>query len=540
MKLSELLSLDLATAALTSLQGAAVSELDTVAETARHMYNGHHLGRPIGGGETDLSYWRGPNFEASEGLDEASRREADAFLATFQRAVRRSFTSTNFVKQVLRRELGSATARMNWTIVDPAGQKGESERQQEADALLTAWWRTDKRMAERSVRTALLFARREGRGVLRFRVAAAALETSTAGALRIKTADMAELSRYIQLECIEHPEQVGTWQNPDTLTRHAAYRYKDAAGNDAAEVSSEEPGGLTLLRVVRGDTSSLVRLQLGGRLTILEACTDPAINEQFEQNQMAYNTSSTMILRNTELAGFIERYGINIEPPFVMEPDPDKPGAQRRRYKPVKTGPATINLWRGATYDQTDSQGNYQGEAQMGSPSYGRFEPVSPEALTTAADHAKLNMYSEVAQDYVLMSGLSTASGRSREVAISDFETMREPLVDLAVTLIPEVAETYLALVAALTNRPGYFEGLQVEGQVKTRVVPPSPEERNADREDAKEGVISVLRARQRQGIDTPEQEDTQIQVERDAGTSPTLAARPAEPVAAEVVTNAD
>ena len=525
MNLAQRLALDLFTADLGELQQAAATPLLPAAQQARHMYNGHHLGKPIGNGETDLSYWRGPQFEASPDLDEQSRRQADQFLSEFQRAVRRTFTSTNFVRQVVRRELGSATSRMTWTIRDPQGQEGLSDLRTEADALSTAWWRMDRRLAERSTRAAIAYARREGRGVLRFRVAAAALIRDAAGVMRIKTQDMTQLLRYIQLEHVEAPESVGIWQNPDTLTRHAVYSYQDPAQNQAAEVSSELENGQTLLRVVKAEQPSQVTLNLGGRLTLIELTIEPLITEQVLQNQMAYNTASTMILRNTELAGFIERYGINIEPPFIMEPDPEHPGQMKRRYLPVKTGAGTMNLWRSSTYDQTDAQNNYSGETPLGSPSYGRFEPVSPEALTAASDHSRANIYSEVAQDYVLMASVGTESGRSREVAISDFEITREPVVDLGKTSLGLVLETFLALVSALAGQAGRFESLQVEGQVQTRVVPPSSLDRDADRADAQAGIISVQTARHRQGIDASEQEDAQVSAERAAGTSPTLTA---------------
>lgn len=512
----KLLTLNLLSGTLAQFREVIPDAPDATALQARHMYEGYHLGRPLGGGEMDLAYWRGPNFDLDTSGTEAHQRQAQTFVSQFQAAVRRSFTSTNFVKQILVRELGSVTGRMNWTMMD--SQRAEdaepTPREREADQLLTSWWRRDRSEVERTIRRALLFARREGAGALRFRVSRTALQVVD-GRARVATSNMEEIARSIVLEAIEQPEHLVTWQNPDDLTRHAIYSYKTALEEDAAEVSSVQPDGRTLLRVLKGNASSGVLLKLGGRLTLLRLQIEPLITPQVLQNQMAYNTASTMILRNTELAGFIERYGVNIEPPYTLEPDPDNPGQQRRAYLPVKTGAASLNLWRGATYDKTDADGTYQGEVPLGSPEYGRFEPVTPDSLTAAAEHSRLNIYGEVAQDYVLMSGDSTATGRSREVAISDFEIVRAPLGELTQNTIGEVGETFLALVSALANRPGYFEGIQVQGQTLTRVVPPSPEERAANLSDLAAGVISKQTARQRQGIDAPEQEDAQIEKEQ-------------------------
>ncbi|GGS13766.1 hypothetical protein [Deinococcus knuensis] len=264
--------------------------------------------------------------------------------------------------------------------------------------------------------------------------------------------------------------------------------------------------GHTHLRVLRGDQqeAASVALDLGGHVHYLELAADPLITPQFLQNQMAYNTTSTMILRNTELAGFLERYGINVEPPYEVVPDPDRPGQTRRVYKAPRTGAGSMILWRQATYRKADVHGKYLGDEPLGRAEYGRFEPVSPAALVTAAEHSQLNMYSEAGQVFVLMGKDATASGRSREVALADFGTAREDTVTLAQNAVKGVISTLLALVAALANQPRRYAQLDVQGTVRPRVIPPSPEDRRADREDVAAGVISKATARQRQDIDDP------------------------------------
>ncbi|GAA5513630.1 hypothetical protein Dcar01_02374 [Deinococcus carri] len=506
------------------------------------MYHGHHLGKPIGGGAEDLSYWRGPVVHPPQGGTEQEKRQAQAVVNEFQMALRRSFTSTNFIKEFVNREVNSSVARMNWTLLQvEATRDDENKRttlEQEADALTKAWWRLDRNHPERAIRQALVFARREGRGILRFRVAGGALQQGADGKVRVKPGlKLAQLARYIRLECIAQPENVVVREDPDTFVRSAIYAYQDAAEKEAAEVCTVE-GEETVLRVVKegqeGEAPA-TRIKLGSRITFIELALDALITPQVLQNQMAYNTASTMILRNTELAGFMERYGINVEPPYVLEQDPDKAeGVMRRRYLPLKVGAGHMTAWRGATYDKTGEKGEYLGEEPLGKPEYGRFTPVSPDALIEAADHNRINLYGEVGQAYVLMGADAVASGRSREVAIADFDSIRQPVIDLAEATITEVLETFLALLAALANQPGRFESIQVDGQVKSRIVPPSPEDRSADRADAQAGVISLQTARQRQGQDDPAQEDAQIERERQAGVSPTLKQQVLTPKAPE------
>lgn len=519
--MNKLLTLDLLTASLGEITEAATMTLTSTAEQARNMYDGYHLGKPLkGGSSTDFAYWRGPMMRLPENGTEQQRREAQAGVNEFQTALERSFTSTNFVRETLTREIASSTAKMNWTLLQPGAERTQDgERttlESEADTLLTAWWRTGRKHPEKAIRAALTYARREGRGLLRFRVAGGAFARGQDGTLRVKTTDMTQIARFIRLEHLPTPEACAVGEDPDTFHLRAAYTYEHAGQTCAETCHVDTATGRTVLRVHKPNVGpvTVLDLDLAGRITFLELRTDPAITAQFLQNQMAYNTASTMILRNTELAGFLERWGINIEPPSELVPDPKTPGAYVKRYSAVRPGAGTLMAWQQSTVKTRDSRGAVTSEQPLGRAEYGRFEPSSPEALLSATTHNMLNMYSEVGQSYVLMGKDATASGRSREVAISDFDNIRQPTVDLAEATIGEACEVFLALVSALAGQPGHFQNIQVEGQVKSKIVPPSPEDRQADREDVTAGVISRQTARQRQGVDDPEQEDAQIQRE--------------------------
>ena len=520
-------------------------KLSLTAAQARNMYDGHHLGKPLGGGEEDFSYWRGPVVEPDMQASEQQQRAQQGVVNEFQQALRRSFTSTNFVKEVLTREIASCTTSMSWLTTEAADQTtlpdngDKTVLEERADKLLDLWWKSANNHVEKAIREGLHFARREGRGVLRFRVAGRALSKGADGVLRVRS-DLGpeQLAKYVRLECVPKPENVFLWEDSDTFLKSAVYAYTDARGNECAEICyCSEPEGPTRLRVLRAgqEAAKPIELELGERLLYIELKASALISRQFLQNQMAYNTASTMILRNTELAGFLERYGINIEPPFEEIIDPVTGKVTGKKYLPAKPGAGTMVAWAQMTTEHEDKDGNYLGEKPLGTAQYGRFEPSSPDALVMATTHNQLNMYSEAGQTFVLMGKDATASGRSREVAISDFDNTRQETIDLAESVIGEVNETFLALVAALASQPQLFEHISVEGQVKRSIVPPSSEDRKADRDDVAAGIISKQTARQRQSIDNSDGEEAQIEKERAALPSsdklPTSTATKTEPV---------
>lgn len=446
------------------------------------MYQGDHLGDPNG---DKLAYWRGPMLTVDETARGDEAKEAAAAVGKFQEAVRRSFTSTNLIREIIDREINTAVSRITW------------QTSPEQDALLKPWWGRRMSEVDRVVREALTAARREGRAALRFRVMA------DPG----KNATPAEALKFIRLESVP-AEQLRVYENTETLREWSAYAYR-LNSLPAAEMSFVNEQGNTVLRVMRTkkDGTSVFEnsepLNLGGRLLHLELTIPALINDSILQNQMAYNSINTMLVRNTESAGFPERFGIGIEPPFVEEPDPQNPGQLRKRYLKVRVGNGTINFFSQATYQVPDKDvpGGWR-EQPMGSGQYGRHEPVSPDALTAAARYCKENIYGEAGQSFVLMGADASASGRSREVAMADFDTHRNLVEEAAKYLVQQVAETALALAYALSGKVQQVK--TVEGQVKGRTLPQSEGERAADLADISAGVQTAEEVRLKRGYDEP------------------------------------
>ncbi len=445
-----------------------------------------------------------------------------AFVGAFQTALQRSFTSTNLVRDVADREISASTARLSW-----AARVGEEEElgalAQEADDLASDWWDTARRHPERVLREALTRARVSGApSVLWFRLAPIALRADERGVLTVNPAlDEAALLRYLRLELLP----VGSarvWEDPDTLSPRACYAYT-IDRRECAHTAWVDEAGLTHLRhytyAENGDAvTEEITLDLGGRLPYISLELPALISPQVSQNQMAYNTASTMMLRNTELAGFVERFGIGIEPPSEMVPDPSDPTRYVKRYLPVKVGGGNMNLWAAqtvATQEVVNGQ-VVNTERPAGNQQYGRLEPVSAEPLQAAATHHLQNIYQETGQMYVLMSADSTSSGRSREVAMADGEARREPVIDTGKNAISEILHTLTAMLAALRGQAGRWADVVFEGQVRSRVIPPSAQDRQQDREDVAAGILDVDTVRLRQGEDDPEGIQARIDAERE------------------------
>ena len=162
-----------------------------------------------------------------------------------------------------------------------------------------------------------------------------------------------------------------------------------------------------------------------------------------------------------------------------------------------------------------------------GPPSYGRFEPSSAAPLIAALDLAKVNIFSETRQMFALMGSDATASGRSREVAISDFGQSVQPTRRDVEKMGAAIFELLLTMLGALGNEPELMD-VTVDFRCHVQPVPPSSLERAQDRADAQAGIIALATARTRQGVDDSASEDTLIAAEIAAGTSPLT--KPAAP----------
>jgi len=429
----------------------------------------------------------------------------------FISALRRSFASTNYVKETVQRHVDAVLGHSP-TYSSDAGET--------PDALMGQWWALQD--VQGKLYDWACAALNEGRSSLRMHLSPAALEVGLDGVARIRALTPVTLLRFIRLEVLPL-ERVNLWEdargNPT-----AAYRYKlPGQYEDRFEVSYVLDDGnsstqdLTVLTVFdEGGEASGISVGLGGMIPYLEYVRPPLTTPQVLENQRAYNVVTTMANRNTELAGFLERYGINLEPPTM---DVVAPNGAVQKKSLLRTGPGALTLWFSKLIPREvpNSGGavNYEPLPSQ----YGRFEPTSAAPLESALNIAKSNIFSETRQLFALMGSESTASGRSREVAMADFVSSVQATARDMERLGGQVLTLFLRMLGALTGQD--LSSARATMACRVQPIPPSPLERREDRADVQAGILSVKTAQARQNIVNPQLEQETIAAEVKAGYSP-------------------
>jgi hypothetical protein len=486
-------------AILTASEAKRLSEQEgygDATEQAENMYNGFQLGKPSGNSQ-GLEYWGGPPIP-----DDALAK------AAFEKAVKQSFRSTNLIKAAVRREVNAVIGREpNWTFASLDKDNPDSTLEQLKEYLTYFWDSAGvvKKLNEATVKA--LLAVDTGKAFIRIRLPQAALDEQG------RASDPLKLMKQIRLEVVTS-RHCSTWENPDTLQAAAANTYsRTLQGNKLTitELAYVDTKGQTHLEEFSTAQVQKVQkyatpLDLGGALPYITIELEPLVSRSMLENQAAYNASATMMQRNTHLAGFLERFGINIEP--IRDADGN--------IAKIEVGAGRLNIFQSSTIESTGADGNLE-HKPMPSPEYGRFEPTEVDNLIKPAQDAKSAIFEEAAQLFTQISGDATASGESRKVAVADFEQRILGTKAAVEKAGRELLEVVLKLVAAITQQIQIPEDERVVFTCNTRTVPRSSEERTQDRQDAEDGYISRQTYQTWAGVDDPEAEDQQILRELEA-----------------------
>ena len=492
-------------------QAASVTDkLNATRRMARNMAAGYHLGAPGMDGIQSTEYWSGPVVTIDPSLPQEAIGQAVRYRAEFLSALRRSFASTNFVKETARRHADAVIGHAPTTVM----QGGSDAVNQRAHTLVMQWWEMlgVHKMLHGAAQKALV----EGRAVLRLSLSPAALQPGADGSMTVKSMTADQLLKYLRPALLP-PESAWLWEDAN-LNPAASYSYQTGDRvQERIELAYVDEAGNTHLTVWDEARQPMsVIADLGGRIPYLQLMLTPLITPQVLENQRAYNVVTTMANRNTELAGFLERYMINLEPPTTTVRGVDGTPTKRSI---MRTGPGTMAVLFSKLIPRLNAQ-NQEVHEPVGPGQYGRFEPTSAQPLMAALDLAKTNIFSETRQMFALMGADASASGRSREVAISDFGASVQPTRRDVERLGVQLTETLLVMLGALSGERALM-GVTVDFRCHVQPVPPSSLERQQDRADAEVGIIAVATARHRQGIDASETEDTLIKSEITNGTSP-------------------
>ena len=475
---------------------------------------------------------RGDHFQDFDGWIGAKPFQGTDGYAAIRLQIERAFVSENVIAEVIdrhrsgilgreplwgflpsemagptvekRRKLFSKLFNLVRTTLAQSTSGDKDKLAQEADDALTVWWnhRKPRNILKEALTTVLL----EQRAVLRFFFPAGLRDNEGRILLRPDLTSAANIPRLEMLTS----DKAGVFLDENTLQEFGLYLYKRSDDTKVAELTFVENGQTILKVLVDGKEPQTFAFDLGGRLLMYELSRPALITPQVMSNQRALNLALTMMMRNVNLAGSLERTILNAERP-----------KERRRIKDLSAPDGFRDEWvdsdkywegPGATMALTgllirNDKGEIIGRAN---PNISFRDPVAIDTFTGTRDQFYACILGQCQQRHALISGDAVASGKSRSEARGEYRTSladsKDPVDDAGRWLL----ETELRLAAQLCGRSRDFLPLRADFNAIIEDGPIDPTERQENRADVQDGLMSKETAMSRNGI-----EDTDAELDR-------------------------
>lgn len=284
------------------------------------------------------------------------------------------------------------------------------------------------------------------------------------------------------------------------------YRY----GNAQSEVL--ELDGSTLV-ITGTEIDGELRIDTGGRWAIAQMRCPSLLTPQIKQNQNALNHAATMLMRNQEQGGFLQRIFLNAQMPGEWVEDATAPGGQRfvPSAEGLRTGPGEDSFIYGLP------QPNAAGGETYSTPTVSYRDPVGVSTFLESVAAFRSWIYHQFGQGHLLADGDGSLSGVSRIQLRQDFE--------VALTRQKRVIEAAIAQILNVVLRLLDYPDLEVVVQLRISTGKLSPEERAAVLLELERGLLSKSTAMSLLGsVDDVDAELELIRAELEAE----LAVRPA------------
>jgi hypothetical protein len=388
---------------------------------------------------------------------------------------------------------------------------------QEADEALTVWW--DQAKPRKKLKEALAKCLNEEKVLLRFFVPIGLRKEGEVP----KQGSLTEALNFLHLNVV-CSDKGGVFIDSDTQKPFGLYVYKvDQA--TCVELSYVNDQGQTILQVL-SDSPDLVvdpiPYDLQGRLWMYEVHRKALITAQIRSNQKSLNLALTMMMRNVNLAGNLERVIMNAERPKQKIKVRDSTQASGFREEIIDSdflqGPGVSNLISGLLI--RDNEGKIIGRAN---PNISYRDPVPIDTFVGTRDSMYASILGQAQQTHIMISGDAQASGKSREQARAEY---RSSLLDSQDSIDDAgrwTLDTGLRIAAQFCDRVKDFAGLRCNFEVVIEDGPVSPEERSANRDDVKAGLLSKETAMSRGGIDDTDAERAKIAGEKADAPDPII-----------------
>lgn len=450
--------------------------------------------------------------------------------------IKEAFVSENVIAEVVDRHIGgilgreplwgfvpqetisqSAQKRRNrfaklFSLIRPTAQTTAQidKLAQEADEALTVWW--DQGQPRKRLKEALAKCLNEERALLRLFVPRGLYDKNKTIPVQKTLTDALAL---LHIDVVTS-DKGGVFTDSTTEKPFALYVYQ-VDGAKCIELSYVNELGQTILQILSDKPELVVDpipYDLQSRLWMYEVQRKPLITEQIRSNQKSLNLALTMMMRNVNLAGNLERVIMNAERPKQKIKVPDSSQASGYREETIDsdflTGPGVSNLISGLLV--RDNDGKIIGRAN---PNISYRDPVPIDTFVGTRNSMYGSILGQTQQTHALISGDAQASGKSREQARAEY---RASLLDSQESIDDAgrwVLDTGLRIAAQFCNRVNDFAGLRCNFEATIEDGPVSPEERSANRADVQAGLLSKESAMSQNGVDDTDAEKQRIAEDR-------------------------
>lgn len=458
----------------------------------------------------------GDHFQRGAGWIGTIPPSGSEIYGPYMAALQKGFTSSNDIAEIVSRHVNGVVGREStWSaaLIRPLASgtsptPDEAARMQEIDAATTAWWDRAMHTTPDPQRPGAALTQRglitfwqavvwgvllEERRTLRLYIPRGLRNPHTGGLLRPVTT----LEEALGVLCVEAVDatQGGVFIDPDTAHEVGVVRYTKNT-QDYAELSYLNDQGATVLRVISGDTiiSEGDPMLLGRRLWHRELYRPALISEQVRQNQMQANMARTQMGRNVNVAGH--------KPTFITNAQPPQDG--------YKTGPAMITELFGAPI--RNDHGDIIG---ISNPNVTFGEPTDVAHFLSTIAEARAAMLNETQQAHMLLADQAIASGKSRIEARAEYKASLERTSSVIDSGLRWLLETAVAIAANLINQPTRYADLRIDAACRIDTGPLSADEREANRLDVQQGLMSRERAVSANGADDTSAELARIESDR-------------------------
>jgi hypothetical protein len=240
------------------------------------------------------------------------------------------------------------------------------------------------------------------------------------------------------------------------------------------------------------------------------------------QLQKALNHSLTMMERNQDQAGSVERWINGAMAPNLRYNTDTK--AWEDNGEALAIGPGRTNFLGGIPlYNDPTNPDTITGYT---TPSVQRIDPVSPVTFTATQDALYARILGEMDQRHALISGDATASGEARIQARAEFLASLRPTAGAVEGATRAILDAVLAWASAAVGQPGRFDLIRADVTCQIDAGPLTSDERRLIIEQYEKKLLSRETAMGLLGVDDVDAEAARLATEADerAARAPQMA----------------